>query len=75
MLYFLKQSFNMHKSQIHSFLTHLPFICFNNTNFWAIPISHANGFIALPPLKLTSFKAMGLTLKYAPFLKIKKVEL
>ena len=33
MLYFLKQTFNMHESHIHSFLTHFPFICYNDTNF------------------------------------------
>ena len=75
MLYFLKQTFNMHESHIHSFLTHFPFICYNNTNFWPVPMSHANGFIALPPLTLTSFKAMDVTLKYARFLKIRIVAL
>ena len=29
MLYFLKQTFNMHESHIHSFLSHFPFICYN----------------------------------------------
>ena len=33
MLYFLKQTFNMHESHIHSFPTHFPFICYNDTNF------------------------------------------
>ena len=75
MLYFLKQTFNMHESQIHSFLTHFPFICYKDTNIWPVPISRANGFIALPPLTLTSFKTMDITLKYAPFLKIGHVDL
>ena len=75
MLYFLKQAFNMHESHIHSFLTHFPFICYNDGNFLLVPTSHANGFIALPPLTLTSFKAMDVTLKYAPFLKIGNVNL
>ena len=40
----------MHESHIHSFLTLLPFICYNDTNFWPVhvPISRANGFIASP---------------------------
>ena len=75
MLYFLKQPFNMHESYIHSFLTDVPFICYNNTNFLTVPISCANGFITLPPLTLTSFKAMDVTLKYAWFLKIGNVAL
>ena len=33
MLCFLKQTFNMHESHIHSFLTNLPFICYDDTNF------------------------------------------
>ena len=70
MLCFLKQTFNMHESHIHSFLTHFPFICYNNTNFLPLPISRANGFITLTPLTVTLFKAMDLTLKYARFLKI-----
>ena len=64
----------MHESHIHSFRTHFPFICYNDTNFWPVPTSRANGFIALPPLTLTSFKVMDVTLKYAPFLKIGKVD-
>ena len=75
MLYFLKQTFNMHESDIHSFLTHFPFICYNDTNVWLVPISRANGFITLPPLTLTSFKEMDVTLKYARLLKIGKVAL
>ena len=75
MLYFLKQTFNMHESHIRSFLFHFPFICYNDTNFWPVLISRAKGFIALPPLTLTSFKAMDVTLKYAPFLKIENVAL
>ena len=74
MLYFLKQTFNMHESHIHSFLTHFPFICYNDTNF-LVQISRANGFITSPPLKLTSFKAIGVTLKYARFLEIGNVAL
>ena len=73
MLYFPKQAFQMHESHIHSFLTHFPFICYNDTNVWSVPISRANGFIALPPLTLTSFKAMDVTLKYERFLKIGNV--
>ena len=38
-------------------------------------ISHANGFIRLPPLTLTSFKATDVTLKYTRFLKIRIVAL
>ena len=57
MLYFLKQTFNMYESHIHSFLTHFLFICYNVTNFWPLQISRANSFITLPPLTLTSFKA------------------
>ena len=75
MLYFLKQTFNMHESHIHSFLTHFPFICYNDTNFGLVPISRANGFIALLPFTLTSFKAMDVTPKYARFLKIGNVDL
>ena len=71
MLYFLKQTFNIHQSHIHSFLTHFSFICNKDT----APISRANGFIALPPFTLTSFKAMDVTLKYARFLKIGNVAL
>ena len=33
MLYFLIQTFNMHDSHIHSFLTHFPCICYNDKNF------------------------------------------
>ena len=73
MLYFLKQTFNIHESHIHSFLTHFPFICHNDTNFWLVQISRANGSITLPPLTLTSFKAMDVILKYAWFLKIGNV--
>ena len=75
MLYFLKQTFKMHESHIDSFLTHLPFICHNNTNFRLVPISRADGFITLPPLTLTSFKGMDVTLKYAWLLKIGNVAL
>ena len=75
MLYFLKQSFNVHESHIHIYLTHFPFICYIDTNFRPVPIARANGFIALPPLTLTSFKAMDVTLKYARFLKIENVAL
>ena len=70
MLHFLKHTFNMHESHIHSLLTHFPFICYNDINFLQVPISRTNGFIALRPLTLTSFKAMDVTLKYARFLKI-----
>ena len=70
MLYFLKQTFNMHESHIHIFLTHFPFICHNDANFNLLPISCANSFITLPSHTLTSVKAMDVTLKYARFLKI-----
>ena len=33
MLYFLKQTFNMHESHIQSFLTHFSFICYNKQTF------------------------------------------
>ena len=72
MLYFLKQTFNMHESHINSFLTHFPFICYNDTNFRSVHIPCANGYITSPPLTLTSFKAMDKKLKYAWLLKIKK---
>ena len=75
MLNFLKQTFNTHESHIHSFLTHFPCICYNDTNIRPIQISRANGFITLPPLTLTSFKALYVTLKYARFLKIGNVAL
>ena len=75
MLYFLKQTLNVHEPHIHSYLTHFPFICYIDTNLRLVPISRANVFIALPPLTLTSFKAMGVTLKYARFLKIENVAL
>ena len=39
MLYFLKQTFNMHESHIHSFLTHFIFICYNDTIFNATDFS------------------------------------
>ena len=67
MLYFLKQIFNMHESYIHSFLTHFPFICYNDTNF--------DRYRFLVQTALTSFKAMDVPLKYARFLKIGKVAL
>ena len=75
MLYFLKQTFNMHESHIHSLLTHFPFICYNDTNYSSVPITRLNGFIMLPPHTLTSFKAIDVTLKYARFLKIGNVAL
>ena len=75
MLYFLKQTFNMHESHILSFLTHFPFICYNDTNFLPVLMSRANGFSTLPPLTLTSIKAMDVTLKYVWFLKIRNVAL
>ena len=65
----------MHESHIHSFLTHFPFICYNDTNFCPVPISRADAFITLPPLALTSFKAMDVILKHARFLKIGNVAL
>ena len=65
----------MHESHIHSFLAHFTYICYNDASFWPVPFSRANGFIALPPLTLTLFKAMYVTLKYAPFLKIENVAL
>ena len=72
MLYFLKQTFKMHESHIHSFLTHLPFISHKNTNFRLVPISRANGFITLPPLTLTSSKGMDVTLKIRMVLENRK---
>ena len=75
MLCFLKQTFNMHESHIYSFLTHFPFICYNDTNFGPVLMSPANGFSTLPPLTLTLFKAMDVTLNYAWFLKIGNVAL
>ena len=75
MLYSLKQTINMHESHIHSFLTHLTFICYKDKNFGPVPISLASDFITLPPLTLTSFKAMDVTLNYARFLKIKNIAL
>ena len=75
MLYFLKQTFNMHESHIHSFLTYFPFISaitiqtFGGTDF------SCKRFYCVPPLMLTSFKALGVTLKYALFLKIGNVDL
>ena len=33
MLYFLRQTFNMHESHIHSFLTYFPFICYTIQTF------------------------------------------
>ena len=73
MMYFLKQTFNIYESHIHSFLTHFPFICYNDTG--TDYSCNLNGFIALPPLTLTSFKTMDVTLKYARFLKIGNVAL
>ena len=75
MLYFVKQTFNMHESHIHSFLSHFPFICYNDTNFCLVLISHANSFIMLPDLMLTLFKAMDVTLKYVWLLKIRNMPL
>ena len=75
MLYFLKQTFKCMNHISIVFLTHFPFICYNDTHFWPVPISHTNGFIALPPLTLTSFNAMEVTLKYTRFLKIGNVAL
>ena len=72
MLYFLKQTFNMHESHIHSFLTHFPFICFNDVNFRLVPISRANCFNMLPPLMLTSFKAMDVKNKIRMVVEIQK---
>ena len=65
LFFFLKQSFNMHE-HIHSFLTHFPFICYNDTNFWPLSISHANGFITLP----TSHQMLVLILKNVGVLSI-----
>ena len=62
----------MHESHIHSFPIHFPFICYNDTNFLLVRISRANGFITVPPLTLTSFKAMDVTLKYARFFENQK---
>ena len=75
MLYFLKQTLNTHKSHIHSFLTHYPFICYNDSNVRLLSIFRANGFITLLPITLTAFKAMDVKLKYAWFLKIGNVAL
>ena len=75
MLYFLKQTLSMHESHMHSFLTHFPFIYYNDTYFGLVPITRASDFITLPPLTLTSFKAMDVTLKYVRFLKIGNVAL
>ena len=70
MLYFLKQTLSCMNHISLFFLTHFPFICYNDTVFCPLPISRANDFITLPPLTLTSFKAIDVTLKYVPFLKI-----
>ena len=72
MLYFLKQTLNLHESHIYSFLTHFPFNCYNDAN---LPISLANDFITLPPPTLTSFKAIDVTLEYARLLKIRNMAL
>ena len=75
MLYFLKQTFNMHELHIHSFLTHFPLSALIVQTFdWYIFLVRT-AFIALPPLTLTSFIAMDVTLKYARFLKIGNVAL
>ena len=73
MLYFLKQIFNVHESHIHSFLLISTLSAITIQTFDRF--SRANGFITLSPLTLTSFKAMGITLKYARFLKIGNVAL
>ena len=73
MLYFLKQTFIMHES--HSFLTHFPFICYNDTNVDRYRFFSCKRFYYITPLTLTSFKAMDVTLKYARFLKIGNVVL
>ena len=70
LLYFLRQTFNIHESHIRSFLTHFSFICYNDTNFRLALISRANSLITLPPLTLTSFKTMDVTLKHLRFLNI-----
>ena len=75
MLYFLKQTLDVHESHIHSYLTHFFFICYIDTNLRLVPISRANVLLRYPHLTLTSFKAMGVTLKYARFLKIENVAL
>ena len=56
MLYFLKQTFNMHGSHIHSFLTHFPFICYNDTHFIPLPISRANILLRYPLLRWRRLK-------------------
>ena len=73
MLWFLKQTFNTYESYIHSFLTHFPLICYNDTFF--LTGTDYSCFITLPPLTLASFKAMDVTLKYEQSLKIRNMAL
>ena len=75
MLYFSETNILTCMHHIHSFLTHFPFICYNDSSFLPVHISRANGFIMLPPLTFASFKAVDVTLKQARFLKIRNMAL
>ena len=56
MLNFLKQTFNMHESLIHSLLTHFPFISYNDTDFWSQPISRTAVLLRYPLLRRRRLK-------------------
>ena len=72
MLYFLKLTFHMHESHILSFLTHFPFICYNDTNFRPVPMSRANGFSTLPPFYVDAVLSNGRNTKIRMVLENRK---
>ena len=74
-MYFLKQTFNMNESHIQSFLTHFPFISYNDTHFERYRFLVQTGLLRYPLLRWRRYKAMDVTLKYAWFLKIGNVVL
>ena len=74
MLYFLKQTFNMHESHNHSFLalsllSAITIQIFDRYQFLLQTVYYVTH------LTLTLFKAIDVTLKYARFLKIGNVAL
>ena len=75
MLYFLKQTFNMHESHIHSFFYSFHLYLLYRCKLLICTYVSCKRFIMLPPLTLTSFKAIAVTLKYARFLKIRNMAL
>ena len=73
MLYFLKQTFNMHESHIHSFLTHFPFICYTDTNFNATDFSR-NRFYYVTSSDVDVVLSNGRNTKMCTVLKNRKCD-